>query len=306
MKHTLFYTKGLIGLIALVTIFTACGRAAETSTPTPPEVEDSTQAPTVTEVSPTPTVSPTDEPLAARVNDQGITLAEYESELALFQLAKGLELTPEDRQRVLDNLIEQSLLSQAASEGGYVVDEAALQTRLEALETSLGSEAALAQWIDDHGYTTATFQASLAKAVAAAWMREQITSEVPLNAEQVHARQILVYDTLEAQEILAQLVAGNDFGNLANQYDPITGGDLGWFPRGYLPSKDLESAAFDLQPGQFSQVVQTVAGFHILQVTERDPQHPLSPDALLTLQTLALQEWLAENRAQSDIQILVP
>ncbi|OGO32706.1 MAG: hypothetical protein A2Z16_12980 [Chloroflexi bacterium RBG_16_54_18] len=305
MKRTLFYTKGLLGLVLIVTIFTACGRTADTGTPTAPEVETSTQAPTAAEVSPTPSVSPTEEPLAARVNDQGITLAEYETELALFQLASGLEPTPEGRQRVLDNLIEQTLLAQAAGVGGYTVDEATLQTRLEALEASLGSEAALAQWIDDHGYTTTTFQDSLAKAIAAAWMRDKITSEVPLNAEQVHARQILVYDSLDAQEILTQLVAGNDFGNLANQYDPITGGDLGWFPRGYLPSTDLESAAFDLQPGQFSQVIQTVAGFHILQVTERDPQHPLSPDALLALQTLALQDWLAENRAQSDIQILV-
>jgi peptidyl-prolyl cis-trans isomerase C len=187
MKRTLFYTKGLLGLIVFVTIFTACGRTAETGTPAPPEVETSTQAPTVAEVSPTPSVSPTEEPLAARVNDQGITLAEYETELALFQLASGLELTPDDRQRVLDNLIEQSLLVQAANEGGYTVDEATLQTRLEALEASLGSEAALAQWIDDHSYTSATFQDSLAKAIAAAWMRDQITSEVPRDAEQVHA-----------------------------------------------------------------------------------------------------------------------
>jgi peptidyl-prolyl cis-trans isomerase C len=305
MKRTLFYTKGLLGLIVFVTIFTACGRTAETDTPTPPEVKTSTQAATAAEVSPTPSVSATEEPLAARVNDEGITLAEYETELALFQLASGLEPTPEDRQRVLTSLIEQTLLAQAADLGGYTVDEATLQNRLEALEASLGSEAALAQWIDDHGYTTTTFQDSLAKAIAAAWMRDQITSEVPLNAEQVHARQILVYDSLVVQEILAQLQAGNDFGNLANQYDPITGGDLGWFPRGYLPSTDLESAAFDLQPGQYSQVIQTVAGFHILQVTERDPQHPLSPDALLALQNLALQDWLAENQEKSDIQILV-
>ena len=305
MKPTLFYTKGLLGVIVLVIIFTACGRTTETDTPTPPEVETSTLPPTAVDENVTPTLSPTEEPLAARVNGQGITLAEYETELALFQLASGLEPTPEDRQRVLDNLIDQTLLAQAASERGYTADEATLQARLEALEASLGSEAALAQWIDDHGYTTTTFQDSLAKAIVAAWMRDLITSVVAKNAEQVHARQILVYDSLEAQEILAQLQAGNDFGNLANQYDPITGGDLGWFPRGYLPSTDLESAAFDLQPGQFCQVIQTVAGFHILQVTERDPQHPLSPDALLALQTQALQDWLSENQAQSDIQILV-
>ena len=137
-------------------------------------------------------------------------------------------------------------------------------------------------------------------------VRDQITTAVPMQAEQVHARQILVYDAAEAQDILAQLQAGNDFGNLAKQYDPVTGGDLGWFPRGYLPSKALEEAAFLLQPGEFSQVVQTVAGYHILQVMERDPLHPLTPDALLVLQTQALQGWLAEKWGKSDIQVLLP
>ena len=86
----------------------------------------------------------------------------------------------------------------------------------------------------------------------------------------------------------------------------MTGGDLGWFPRGYLPDKKLEEAAFSLQPDQFSAVIESPAGFHILQVLERDPQHPLSPDARLALQTQAVVDWLAQRRTQSQIEILLP
>jgi hypothetical protein len=52
-------------------------------------------------------------------------------------------------------------------------------------------------------------------------------------------------------------------------------------------------------------VIKTVAGFHIRRSPNAIRSIP-SPDALLALQTLALQDWLADNRAQSDIQILVP
>jgi peptidyl-prolyl cis-trans isomerase C len=122
----------------------------------------------------------------------------------------------------------------------------------------------------------------------------------------VHARQILLYTADQADQIYQQLKSGNDFGNLANKYDPQTGGDLGWFPRGYLPDKELEDAAFSLQPDQFSSVIESPAGFHILQVLERDPQHPLSPDARLALQTQAVIDWLAQHRSQSQIEILIP
>lgn len=306
MDRKLFYTKVLLRLLLAVVLLSACSKNAEQPTATVALPTTSTLAAASPEVSASATITPTQEPLAASVNGRGISLSTYESELSLYQLASGLEPSAEERQRVLEGLIDQELLAQAAAEGGFSVDEALLQARLEALQTSLGGEAALAQWIDDHGFTTQTFKASLSKAIAAAWMRDQIAGGVSKTAEQVHARQILVYDSNAAQDILVQLQAGNDFGNLAIKYDPVTGGDLGWFPRGYLPSRELESAAFELQPGQFSQVIQTVAGFHILQVVERELQHPLSPDALLTLQTLALQKWLAEGRAQADVQILIP
>jgi parvulin-like peptidyl-prolyl isomerase len=61
-----------------------------------------------------------------------------------------------------------------------------------------------------------------------------------------------------------------------------------------------------LQPGQYSSIIQTLAGFHILQVLERDPQRPLDPQALLTLQNRAVADWLQTHHDQSDIQVLLP
>jgi parvulin-like peptidyl-prolyl isomerase len=116
----------------------------------------------------------------------------------------------------------------------------------------------------------------------------------------------------EADAVLAQLRAGADFAVLAQRYskDTITsagGGDLGWFPRGGLFDAALEKAAFDLQPGQISGVVQSDLGggqlvYHIVQVIERDPARALSDDALLTARRMAFQRWLDDLKVATKIE----
>jgi parvulin-like peptidyl-prolyl isomerase len=308
MRRVLFYFKGLIRLMAFIAIFLAAC-SPQSGEPTPTVTVAETGIPTVT-VQPagTPlpsTPTPTEEPLAARVNGQGITMAEYQAELAVYRAASGAEVSETEAQRVLEDLIDQTLLAQSAVEGGFSTDDVAVDAEIQALADSLGGDAPLAQWVEEHGYTQPTFRKALGRSMAAAWMRDQIVAATPKVVEQVHAREILLYRADDADAVYSQLQAGDDFGNLANQYDPVTGGDLGWFPRGYLLDKSLEEAAFNLQPGQYSQVIQTPAGFHILQVIERDAGRPLEPEALSILQSQAVQDWLEKRRADSDIEILV-
>lgn len=77
----------------------------------------------------------------------------------------------------------------------------------------------------------------------------------------------------KAEDVLKRVRAGEDFGELAKQYsgDPGSkdkGGDLGWFKRGQMV-KPFEDAAFSLQPGQVSDVIETDFGFHIIKVEEK-------------------------------------
>lgn len=293
------------GLLALG--LAACKPAASaTPAPSAPPEETSPVSPAVTaEVTPTQ-APPTAEPLAAIVNGWPISLAEYQAELAQYQAALGTELAAEDRQRVLDELVNQALLAQAASQNGFNVQPDLLDERTQQLVDQLGGQAALDSWMQRYGYDAETFRQALRRSIAAAWMRDQIAAAVPKSAEQVHARQILLYNAEQANEVIGLLRAGNDFGNLATQYDPVTRGDLGWFPRGYLLDSNLEAVAFSLEPNAFSEIVETLAGYHILQVLEREAQRPLSPEALLVLQSQAVQNWLGERRSQSEIQILLP
>jgi len=293
----------LIVLTLILVILASCEQTTPTATlpaesPTPPP-------PTFTPEPPTPTPLP----LAVRINDGGILLSEYEAEVQRQQAsdtALGQQSTPQEiSQRVLDDLIGQTLLANAAYSAGFQITDADLQARIDALATEIGSVQALADWQAANYYTPETFAFALRRQVAALWQRDQILSTVPTTAEQVHARQILVNLQETADEILRKVKAGSDFASLAWNYDTLTGGDLGWFSRGMLTQPAVEEAAFVLQPGEVSAVIQSDLGFHIIQVIERDPQRPLPAEVRQQNQQAALQAWVEQQKSTGNIEILV-
>ena len=295
---TSFKLPGNFALLSLclTLILTACAVPAGLNL-VPPTI---TPTPTVT---PTPTITPV--PLAISVNGEGITMPEFEAELARYQKAQttlGNTVSLEAASKaVSDDFIDTLILEQGASANGYHVDDAAVQSCIDSLAAQVGGLDALTAWQAAHGYTEESFRSDLRRQMAAAHMRDQVAASVPATADQVHVRQILLHDAEAAQKALAELKAGWNFNDLASQYDPVTKGELGWFPRGYLSDPVVETAAFALQPGQYSDVIQAQAGYDILFLVERDPARPLAPDALLTLQERAVQDWLLQRRNASSI-----
>jgi peptidyl-prolyl cis-trans isomerase D len=136
--------------------------------------------------------------------------------------------------------------------------------------------------------------------------------------EQIRARHILVKVAPKANEeakaparkkaddLLAQLKAGGDFEALAkkNSDDPGSaskGGDLGFFPRGRM-TPAFESAAFALEPGSLSEVVETPFGFHIIRLEERREAGNKPPDAVRgeIVETLAQEKAMSLARKQAE------
>ena len=75
-----------------------------------------------------------------------------------------------------------------------------------------------------------------------------------------------------ASEILDRANAGEDFGALAGEYSEDTGsswdsGHLGYFGPGVMVS-EFEDAAFAMESGEISDVVETEFGYHIIKVTD--------------------------------------
>lgn len=104
--------------------------------------------------------------------------------------------------------------------------------------------------------------------------------ELSKSGSKVKLRQILVRtenrSEEDAQEILEEvhdkLKDGADFKELAKKYsespDAEDGGELGMLAEEDL-SREIFDAIFQLDPGQFSGITKTPAGFHIFQLEER-------------------------------------
>ena len=292
-------TGYLLLAISIILILTACGADA-TVTPEP------TLATAVETNTPFAPAQPTTVPAAAIVNGEVISLDEFNAELARFQTAQsvlGKTVSVDEANKiVLDDMIDQVLLAQSAYETGFTLEDTELDARIATLAEEIGGVETLSTWLASHGYTSDSFRSSLKRAAEAAWMRDSILTNLSGTAEQVHAQQILLYNRETAEDVQEKLIAGADFGDLASAYEPNTSGDLGWFPRGYLLEPSIEEAAFSLEIGQPSEIIETEVGFHLLMVLEHETERPLSPDALLSLQEKALLDWLQAKREASTIE----
>lgn len=252
--------------------------------------------------------------MAALVNGDGILLADWEAEVRQFeaaQAARGIDLAtmPDYRAQVLQALVDRLLLAQAARAAGPTLTEAELDARIGELAAARGGNEAMGVWLAENGYTVASFKRSLEIDVMAARQVATLSNAVGDSAEQVHAAHILVATREEADTLLADLASGEDFAALAETTSldgstRLAGGDLGWFPQGYLLVPEVEAAAWALAPGETSDVIQSSLGYHIVRVIERGVQ-PLAPAARLALQHQAVETWLQARRAEAQVEILV-
>jgi parvulin-like peptidyl-prolyl isomerase len=288
-----------------------------------PSASDSTPAPS--EPSPPSAVEaaggPTQDgrPLAARVNGQPIYLEVYEKQVAQTEQAlidQGLILEGDEgqaqlaqiRQNVLNGLIEQAVIEQAATATGVsVTDEELESTVQESIATGQGQES-FDQWLAENGLTLDEFRAIQRSQLLASKMIEYVTGPVPTSAEQVHVRHILTSDPARAQALIEELRGGANFASLAQQASEdastaANGGDLGWFPRDVplMPSVVVD-AAFALQPGETSGVIESNQGFHIIKVEAREENRPLTPEMVLYVRQRAFEQWLNEQLKNAVIE----
>jgi len=317
--------RSLVGL-ALATVFllAGCGPSQSES----PSAEVLTAAAPVT-ADVVPVTSETVEgqgsstqdgrPLAARVNDYPILLDDYAKQVAQTEKAlkaQGLILEGDQgqaqlnqaRKIVLNGLIEQAIIEQSAAEVGIAVSEEELEATIQQ-SISLGQgQESFEKWLAENNLTAEDFRETQRSQLLANKMIEYVTARVPTTAEQVHARHIRVQDTTRAQELLDELRAGANFAALAQQASEdfstsANGGDLGWFPHDVpLMPPVVVDAAFALQPGEISGVIQSEQGYHIVKVEARDVNRPLTPEMLLYVRQNAFKGWLAEQQRTAVIE----
>jgi peptidyl-prolyl cis-trans isomerase D len=139
-------------------------------------------------------------------------------------------------------------------------------------------------------------------------VKAKITADVKHEQDQVWVRHILVTDEATAASIRTQLLAGADFSDLAAQssLDTATkdsGGDLGWLGLDAIQyGTDFATAAFSLKVGEISQPIESIYGYHILQVLGHEVR-PLTDQQYQDAVTAAFNTWLQEQRTNAKIVI---
>ena len=187
------------------------------------------------------------------VNGQYILLADFERRVAQYEaalLAGGLDPDSEDGQAslaqiradVLESLIDYVLVEQGASALGVTLSDEELEAQIEADIEVGGGQASFDEWLQATGQTRDDYKAMLRESMLSQRVLDAVASDVPQEAEQVHARHIVVESEEAARQLIASLQAGADFVALAREQsmDVATrenGGDLGWFPRGLVAAR---------------------------------------------------------------------
>lgn len=235
-------------------------------------------------------------PLVAKVNGAEITLPEFQQAYTRTQQDTDAADPVALAGSVLDTLIEQQLIDQAAASMNITLSDADLNKELQTYVDQAGSQQAWQQWLTQNQFTTDQFRDNLRQTLITQRVRDAVTQDVNGALHQVHARHILLRTEDDAKLILARLQAGEDFAALAQQYShDVTssqqGGDLGWFTKDELLEPSLAEVAFSLKPGQIAGPIVTRLGYHVIQTLEF-ADRPVDPAKRAALAQAEFETWL--------------
>ncbi len=279
------YLKSATMMLSAVSLLalTACD-AAKTSAPAKP-------------------ATPVKPGVAATVN--GTSISDSRVDLMLQQsAAQGVPVTPEMRDKVIENLALQLIVAKEATKKG--LDKATeVADQLDLAKQSILARAYVQDYFKKNPIDEKTLTAEYDKVKAS------------VSATEYKARHILVKQESEAKDIIAKLNKNpKAFEALAKEksVDPGSkenGGDLGWFdPQGMVP--EFGAALTKLEKGKFSaEPVKTNFGYHVILLEDSRPKQfpPLAevkPMLEQQLQQQNLKKLLDDLKSKAKIVIKKP
>lgn len=187
---------------------------------------------------------------------------------------------------VLSNMITETLIDQEAKKAGVSVTDADVDAELDKLIKSYPSPEQFQFSLAQSGMSMDDFKDQIRTDLKIRKILEptititdeeikktyEENKERYATPEQVQASHILVDKKEDADAILQELKGGADFATMAKEKSKDgskdSGGELGYFGRGDMVP-EFEEAAFKLNVGEISEVVQSQFGYHIIKVTDK-------------------------------------
>lgn len=304
------------------------------------------------ELSPADPSAPDLTKTVARVNGKGITLAELnQAKRVILANKPGLQVPPllqkEFEMQALNQLISAELLFQASQKLEITGLDKQAADKLDGIRKRFPDPKDYARELQKIGVDEKGLLESTRHDLAIAYfINSEIAPQVKVSEEeiknfydrnpgkfrqeeQVRASHILigVNDKAgigekkaareKAERLHGELVNGADFAKLAKDNSTCPsgkqGGDLGYFGKGRMVPQ-FEQAAFALQPGGLSNVVETRFGYHIIKLVDRKKGETIPFAAArekienyLRVQKInaAVEAFVGETRKSAKIDVLL-
>jgi len=260
--------------------------------------------------------------------------------------ARKAEITAQVRQQVLSDMIEESLIDQAAKRLGITVTDGEVEGMIQDVMNTRGlTPGELNERIAQEGLSMDTYRKQLrSHFYKMKILNREVKSKIVVTDEEIGAyyrehqdlyegreaariRQILLIVTpgatgqekeaqrAKAEDLLGRLRSGASFSELAmaNSQGPAAaaGGDLGFVEKGVM-LPEVDRAAFSMNRGETSDVIETRVGFHIIQVLDRrgaglKPVEEVRDEIREKIggakMETKFEEWLEDQRKKAHIDV---
>jgi len=274
-----------------------------------------------------------DEDKVAMVNGVAISQQELDNSVTMinrYMQSMGRQQNAEQmeqiRETVLNSLIQQELIYQQSQKDGFTVSEQEITDRFEEEKAKFESEEQFNVALQAQNMSADDFREKLMKTISVRnYIDEKFikTTEVTdMEAKiyysqhedsfhspaSVRASHILIQvkksdseedkgkARKELEDIRARIDQGEDFAALAKEYSACPskekGGDLGYFGRGQMV-KSFEDAAFAMEKGAVSDIVETPFGLHLIKVVDKKEE--------MTTEFPEVKEKIKESLAKGKI-----
>jgi peptidyl-prolyl cis-trans isomerase C len=286
----------------------------------------------------------------ARVNGQPVTKFDFDRLVKNVEARNGpvpAERRDEILRAALDQLITYTVMKQEAASRGITVTDADIEAQVARLQGTFPDEAEFKKALAARQTTVEQLRADARVDMVIKKMVDAEVASLPpateaeakefydknpdqfTQGEAVRASHILIAADEKADEatkqaarakvdaLLKRAKAGEDFAKLAKESSDDgsreQGGDLGYFQRGRMVPP-FDEAAFNLKPGEISDVVTTQFGYHIIKLAERKPAttvpfEKVKDKVVEYLSNRKKQEradaFIAEAKKKAKIEVLV-
>jgi peptidyl-prolyl cis-trans isomerase C len=225
-------------VVAITLLLAACGKGQQATAPAPADNKPAT-------------------PPVAIVDGTPISRDAFDDYLkGLLRGKPATDVTPEEKNQVLDQMINMQLIAAQAEKDGLEKDPD-VATRIALLRTQIMADAAAQKYVKSNEPTDQELHAAY---------------DAATDKTEYHASHILVPTKEKAEQLIKKIKAGAKFEDVAKaestDNSKTNGGDLGWFTTARMV-KPFGDAVKGLKKGDItSEPVQTQYGWHIIKLED--------------------------------------